>query len=169
MRVFYETLSEKDRRRYAAVESRKFGYGSIEYIASVLGCRRRTVENGTLPQEVENIGRNGSVAKFTTMSNVSAQKKPTTLGRLNREAAGRLAVYLSGLKNNPDEFRGKKMERAKRGNSFGRSKIRISLTPKILRCKHHARARIATNRRKNVSGSLEGLQKQARFETGVSV
>jgi hypothetical protein len=61
MRVFYETLSEKDRRRYAAVESRKFGYGGIEYIASVLGCSRRTVENGiaelvTLPND-ETVGR----------------------------------------------------------------------------------------------------------------
>lgn len=38
MRNFFETLSEKDQRRYAAVEARRIGHGGIEYIASLLGC-----------------------------------------------------------------------------------------------------------------------------------
>ena len=46
MQSFYETLSEKDRRRYAAMEAVKLGHGGIKYIASLLGCNRRTVENG---------------------------------------------------------------------------------------------------------------------------
>jgi hypothetical protein len=46
MRVFYESLSEKDRRRYAAVESEKLGHGGTEYIASVLGCDPNTVRRG---------------------------------------------------------------------------------------------------------------------------
>ena len=46
MQAFYETLSEKDRRRYAAVEATKLGHGGIEYIAGVLGCSRRTIERG---------------------------------------------------------------------------------------------------------------------------
>ncbi len=44
MRAFYETLSEKDGRRYAAVEAAKLGHGGIEYVAGVLGCSRRTIE-----------------------------------------------------------------------------------------------------------------------------
>lgn len=46
MRDFYQSLSEKDRRRYAAVEAAKFGYGGVTYIADVLGCSQRTIERG---------------------------------------------------------------------------------------------------------------------------
>ena len=44
MRNFFLTLSEKDRRRYAALEAIKLGHGAIEYIASLFGCSRRTIE-----------------------------------------------------------------------------------------------------------------------------
>ena len=46
VRAFYETLSEKDQRRFAAVEARRLGRGGIEYVASVLECSRRTIERG---------------------------------------------------------------------------------------------------------------------------
>lgn len=46
MRGFCATLSEKDRRRFAAIESRQLGPGSIKYVAEVLGCSRRTIERG---------------------------------------------------------------------------------------------------------------------------
>ena len=32
MRDFYDSLSEKDRRRYAAIEAEKLGYGGASYI-----------------------------------------------------------------------------------------------------------------------------------------
>lgn len=44
MQGFYQTLSEKERRRYAALEARKLGRGGIRYIAEVLGCSTRTIE-----------------------------------------------------------------------------------------------------------------------------
>jgi hypothetical protein len=47
MRSFYQTLSEKDRRRYAALEAWRLGRGGIEYVAEVLGCSRRTLERTT--------------------------------------------------------------------------------------------------------------------------
>jgi hypothetical protein len=37
MRAFYQSLSEKDRRRYAAIEASKLARGSISYISRVLG------------------------------------------------------------------------------------------------------------------------------------
>ena len=46
MRRFFESLSEKDRRRYAAVEATKLGHGGIEYVSSVLGCDPKTVRRG---------------------------------------------------------------------------------------------------------------------------
>ena len=48
VRAFYSTLSEKDQRRYAAVEAARLGHGGIEYVAAVLGCSRRTIERGLL-------------------------------------------------------------------------------------------------------------------------
>jgi hypothetical protein len=44
MRGFYQTLSEKDRRRYAALEAQRLGRGGIRYVAGVVGCSRRTIE-----------------------------------------------------------------------------------------------------------------------------
>jgi hypothetical protein len=46
VRAFYATLSEKDQRRYAAVEATRLGHGGIEYVAQVLECSRRTIERG---------------------------------------------------------------------------------------------------------------------------
>ena len=53
MRNFYQTLSEKDRRRFAAVQARQFGHGGVRYITEVLGCSRRTIERGLA--ELENL------------------------------------------------------------------------------------------------------------------
>ena len=39
MRMFHDSLSEKDRRRYAAIEAAKLGHGGIEYIADRPGLR----------------------------------------------------------------------------------------------------------------------------------
>jgi Rhodopirellula transposase DDE domain len=46
MRSFYQSLSEKDRRRYAAIEAAKLGRGGISYIARVLQCDRHTMRQG---------------------------------------------------------------------------------------------------------------------------
>jgi hypothetical protein len=47
MKAFYESLSEKDRRRYAAVEVEKLGHGGVEYIANLFGCDPKTVGHGS--------------------------------------------------------------------------------------------------------------------------
>ena len=46
MRNFFETLSEKDQRRYAAMQARQVGHGGIEYASQVLGCSTRTIRRG---------------------------------------------------------------------------------------------------------------------------
>jgi len=43
---FYNSLSEKDRRRYAAIEATKLGYGGVTYIRSILQCDDRTITRG---------------------------------------------------------------------------------------------------------------------------
>jgi len=45
---YFATLSEKDRRRFVALEARRLGRGGIEYVASVFGCSRRTIDRGLL-------------------------------------------------------------------------------------------------------------------------
>ncbi|EMI21030.1 hypothetical protein RMSM_02047 [Rhodopirellula maiorica SM1] len=46
MQALYHSLSEKDRRRYAAIEAEKLGHGGIEYIAKLFGCHRDTIRQG---------------------------------------------------------------------------------------------------------------------------
>ena len=46
MKTYYQTLRQKDRRRYAAVEAAKLGHGGIDYIAGLLGCDPKTVRQG---------------------------------------------------------------------------------------------------------------------------
>lgn len=46
LRQYYQSLSEKDRRRFAAIEALTLGYGGIRYIAQVLGCDPQTVHEG---------------------------------------------------------------------------------------------------------------------------
>ena len=46
MANFYNSLSEKDRRRYAAVEATKLGHGGKAYIARLFSCDPDTVAAG---------------------------------------------------------------------------------------------------------------------------
>jgi hypothetical protein len=46
MKTFYESLTEKAKRRYAAIEALKLGRGGQVYIAQVLGCDRNTIAKG---------------------------------------------------------------------------------------------------------------------------
>ena len=46
MKRFCGWLSEKDRRRYAAVEATKLGHGGVEYIADLLSCDPKTIRQG---------------------------------------------------------------------------------------------------------------------------
>jgi len=46
MRRFFNSLNEKEQRRYAGLEALKIGHGGQDYIAEILGCSRRTVNRG---------------------------------------------------------------------------------------------------------------------------
>ena len=43
---FYRSLSEKDRRRYAAVEAGKLGHGGVAYVAKLFRCDPDTIRRG---------------------------------------------------------------------------------------------------------------------------
>lgn len=46
MQSFFRTLSEKDQRRYAAIEAQRLGHGGISYVADILGCSTKTIRRG---------------------------------------------------------------------------------------------------------------------------
>lgn len=50
---FYNSLSEKDRRRYAAIEATKLGYGGATYIRHILHCNDRTITRGQQELQTE--------------------------------------------------------------------------------------------------------------------
>ena len=74
MKKFYNSLSEKDKRRYAAIEAQKLGWGGISYIIKLLGCTRNTIVRGIKElEELDDptINDDGYVKR-------KAQKKQTT-------------------------------------------------------------------------------------------
>lgn len=58
MRIYCRSLPEDHRRRYAALEALKIGFGGIAYVARVLGMSRRTVYTGI--RELEAMGHGDS-------------------------------------------------------------------------------------------------------------
>jgi Rhodopirellula transposase DDE domain len=46
MQRYYESLNERDRRRYAAIEAVKLGYGGQAYIRGLFGCHHETLALG---------------------------------------------------------------------------------------------------------------------------
>ena len=46
MKNLYQSLSEKDQRRYAAIEAKKLGYGGISYICRLFDCDESSVKHG---------------------------------------------------------------------------------------------------------------------------
>lgn len=61
MRRYYQSLSEKDRRRYAAIEALKLGHGGRSYIHRVLGCNRGSLQLGIAelsdPEAMNEVGQ----------------------------------------------------------------------------------------------------------------
>jgi hypothetical protein len=69
MKCFFESLSEKDRRRYAAVEAERLGYGGIVCAAEIFGCSTRTITRG--------------------LAELDALEDDPAAGRVRRPGAGR--------------------------------------------------------------------------------
>lgn len=46
MKIFYNSLNEKDRRHYSALEAMKLCYGGVTYLSELLECDRSTIQNG---------------------------------------------------------------------------------------------------------------------------
>ncbi len=62
MQHFYNSLDEKDRRRYAGLEALKLGLGGRNYMARILRCSRRTVTKGA--KEVSGLSGQGTEVRI---------------------------------------------------------------------------------------------------------
>lgn len=58
---FFQSLSEKDRRRYAAVEAAKLGHGGTAYIARLFGCKVDTIVRGK--EDVEQLPKDEAAGR----------------------------------------------------------------------------------------------------------
>ena len=61
MRRFYQSLSEKDRRRSAAVEAFKLGWGGITYIRQLFQCDDQPMRDGLKELEEEQALRRSGI------------------------------------------------------------------------------------------------------------
>jgi Rhodopirellula transposase DDE domain len=97
VRGLYATLSEKDRRRYAAVEARRLGHGGIAYVAEVLDCSRRTIERGA--NELDELPHDPAAGRVRRPGG-GRKKKVATDPQLEQNLKSVLEVRTAG---DPDE------------------------------------------------------------------
>ena len=69
MKRLFDSLREHDRRRYAAIEATKLGYGGVDYIARVLGCDPKTIREGQTELEAGDDLDTGRVRKKGVAAN----------------------------------------------------------------------------------------------------
>lgn len=70
MQRFFERLSEKDRRCYAAIEASKLGHGGMEYISKLFKIDPKTVRRGLTELELSEDPAPNGVRKKGAETNV---------------------------------------------------------------------------------------------------
>jgi hypothetical protein len=75
----YKSLNERDRRRYAAIESIKLGHGGITYISQVLQCDPKTIHAGLreidIPEEAPSPEENAAPVKVKEETEVKETER----------------------------------------------------------------------------------------------
>ena len=72
MKVLFGRLSEKDRRRYAAVEADKLGHGGQQYIAELFGLDIKTIRQGLSELDVPEDPAGKQIRKKAVGGNASS-------------------------------------------------------------------------------------------------
>lgn len=72
MKEFYRRLSEKDRRRYAAVGAAKLDHGGQRYIAQLFGIDGKTIRQGRADLEVAEDAAGEKLRKKAVGASVSS-------------------------------------------------------------------------------------------------
>ncbi len=81
MTGFFNTLGERDRRRYAAIEATKLGHGGIAYISQLFGCDPKTIEQGKIelanpptPEELKRQRKKAAAARRRKLLRLKSSK-----------------------------------------------------------------------------------------------
>jgi len=72
MKALFSRLSEKDRRRYAAVEADKLGHGGQQYIENLFGIDSKTLRQGLAELEMMEDAAGEKIRKKAVGGNVSS-------------------------------------------------------------------------------------------------
>jgi hypothetical protein len=94
MRKFFNTLSEKDKRRYAGIEALKLGRGGFIYIAGVLGCSRKLVAKGM--KEILKLAANSGYDKRTRNPGSGRKRYDETYPDIDEKFLDVLENYTAG-------------------------------------------------------------------------
>lgn len=158
MQRYYQSLSEKDRRRYAGVEAVKLGHGGIAYISRVLGCDYRTIKAG--------------------MADLEEDGPPLEEARIRRRGGGRKSAFevIDGLdaaflKVMERHTAGSPVDETMKWTNLSRPKIAellqaeqievsVTVVDQLLK-KHHYRRRRA---RKTLATGASHPQRNEQFE-----
>ena len=97
---FYGSLSEKDRRRYAAVEAAKLGHGGQAYIAGLFGCDPETIAVGA--QDVELLPADVAAGRVRKKREVA--RKLAWRIRVGSSAAEAVRDHTAGSPVEPDQL-----------------------------------------------------------------
>ncbi|CAK0780299.1 hypothetical protein CCP4SC76_7340001 [Gammaproteobacteria bacterium] len=73
----FDTLSEKDRRRYAGIEAAKLGHGGIGYISELFGMDPKTVRRGMEELELPDLPLPDRIREVGGGRHVATVEKPT--------------------------------------------------------------------------------------------
>lgn len=115
MKRFFNTLSEKDKRRYAAIEAQKLGHGGISYIAGVLGCSRTTIHEGLT--ELETLSKEGSYERRQRQEGGGRKPYEATMAGIDE-------AFLDVLKDN---IAGDPMDEQIRWTNLSHEEIKVRL------------------------------------------
>ncbi len=99
MRSFYNSLNERDRRRFAGFEALQFGHGGRGYIAGVLGCSRNTVSKGA--REVSGLPTKEVEQCIRAKDKKNGKKERQ---RIRKKGGGRKPYYLNKGKELDEKF-----------------------------------------------------------------
>ena len=114
---FYDSLNEKDRRRYAAIESMRIGHGGQVYISQLFACDRKTIRKGI--REVESFPR---IVKHDSRIRIRSRRKSESQDKKKLDDA-----FLSVMENYKA---GNPMNRGQLWTNLSRSTIAQKLQEK---------------------------------------
>lgn len=154
MQSYYESLSEKDRRRYAAIEAKKLGYGGIQYISKLFGCNYRTINKGIADLEQQSLINSPRIRR----PGGGRKKALSSIPGINEAF---LMVIESHTAGSPmdEELKWTNLTRQQIADALAEKGISVSVTvvdQLLLKHKFHKRKAVKTN----ACGSSEHLLEQ---------